>query len=688
MKFENGRVGELSYLNSITKIQAGHDFYLIYVLKGTATVRKDTDSWLLKENTLLCIQSARTISINPQGVCGLLRISENYVSLFDLREYMINCDPSLQDRISYQEVVKTLTELLTLTEEPSVSSTDLVAKITKLIEKLKNDFGKPLSNTGDLISQVEKYLELNFQQECSLTEVAHRFSVTPQYLSQRFKSQTGENFAKYLTRLRLEQSLLDLQHSNDLVLDVALRNGFSSLSTFNRTFKEKYHMSPGQYRNQHQLGLESEEQTGEVNNEELEASLTKMRLKNLQQQTIPLHADRKEAGHRPVFADTITLSQVPTSKIMEVLQRLRIRYVRMKLKLPDQIDNMYLLQVNHDIEPVLRTGLPIIWSIDDNSAEKLSNNLRRFFGYFANIISVENVAKWRIELSSQASSKIAEIKSAFNDLGIKPSFIIRGDSATLAGLSISEVAFNLIVGENQASAVVYQSKRLRQQFPHAELFVTYLGITKHNLRILNDTNFAAATFMKTAFKLSESADHIALAMLQDDEHQQLLDGQNGLTAFSMLRKPMFYAVSFFNRQSSQIFEIKENYLTSYDGRRNYSVLITNPSVVRSESTWIDYDNFHSILVERTAKKMVKVTGLANGCYMIKSRIENHYVGLTKLWKDLDQLPKLNLEEQDYLNRKSAPDMVIRQVEVKDHNLQFEFKMQADEVVYLHLIYLY
>lgn len=687
MKIENGRIGELSYLNSPAKIQAGHDFYLIYAMKGAIQVQKDASPIAMPENTLLAVQSARAIVLAPQGICVLLRLSENYIALFGLNEYLVQCSPAEQNQVAYQKLVATLTELIDFVSDSAISTTDLLSKLTAIVEQIKAKFSQKLANDGDLIAHVQDYLSLNYQADCSLSDVAERFSVTPQYLSQRFKQQTGQNFAKYLTRLRLEHSLDDLKYSNDLILDIALKNGFASLSTFNRAFKTEYQLSPLQYRNQNQATAHLEKPAVTVNNAALEASLAKMRLKNLQQQTILLNAQPTSTSGKPTYVDTISLTETPTAETVKSLKRLRIKYVRLRLELPADLDNLSLLKINRQIEPVLKSGLPIIWVLADDAADQ-TTSLRKFWGYFANIISIDNVAKWKLEVSVKQLPALKKIKSALADLDLNLQFVISGSYEELSQLSAQDAAYMLVANHDQLAVLTYQAQQLRRQFSKTELSVLYPGITNDKLAKLNDTNFAAAAFLQSALKLSPVVDHLAIPVFQDEEGDALLDGQTGLVTYSLLRKPIFYAVSFFNRQSSSVLSCQDNYVASYDGRRDYSLLITNPSSIRSQASRIDYDNFHSILLERHAKKLVKIVNITNGNYLVKIRVVNRQVGLDKLWHDIGQIPKLNLEEQDYLSRKTAPDIIMWQSTVTDQTLQFQLKMRPDEIVYVHLIYLY
>jgi AraC-like DNA-binding protein len=84
--------------------------------------------------------------------------------------------------------------------------------------------------------------------DISLKTIAAKYNVSPAYLGQLFKVQTGKYFNDYLTSVRLEQSKRLIAETNMKVSDIAKKVGFSSQTYFNRTFKQTFGSSPIEYR--------------------------------------------------------------------------------------------------------------------------------------------------------------------------------------------------------------------------------------------------------------------------------------------------------------------------------------------------------------------------------------------------------------------------------------------------------
>lgn len=91
----------------------------------------------------------------------------------------------------------------------------------------------------------------SFREELSLSLVAERLSVTPQYLSHAFKQGFGVNFSQYLTHTRIKYAASMMLNTRAGITDICFESGFENFSHFSRSFKKLYGLSPREYRNQY-----------------------------------------------------------------------------------------------------------------------------------------------------------------------------------------------------------------------------------------------------------------------------------------------------------------------------------------------------------------------------------------------------------------------------------------------------
>lgn len=107
---------------------------------------------------------------------------------------------------------------------------------------------KGMIDNDDLVYQTVSYLARNFTEEVTLTSMAKDLGISPYVLSRVFSGTFHMNFNQYLNDLRLNYASAMLIHTNQSITDVYLNAGFESQRTFNRVFKERFHMSPRDYR--------------------------------------------------------------------------------------------------------------------------------------------------------------------------------------------------------------------------------------------------------------------------------------------------------------------------------------------------------------------------------------------------------------------------------------------------------
>ncbi|MGG6311005.1 response regulator transcription factor [Paenibacillus macerans] len=99
-----------------------------------------------------------------------------------------------------------------------------------------------------VIRQVKQFIRDHVQRDISLSEAANEVFLSPGYLSILFKKETGVNFSKYLTDYRLRRADYLLLHSNMKINDIAASVGIENPSYFCKLFRNKYGVSPLQYR--------------------------------------------------------------------------------------------------------------------------------------------------------------------------------------------------------------------------------------------------------------------------------------------------------------------------------------------------------------------------------------------------------------------------------------------------------
>lgn len=93
------------------------------------------------------------------------------------------------------------------------------------------------------IRMAKQYVQQHYSQPITLEDVCEVVG-----FSSLFKKETGEGFAKYLTRVRMERAKELLQQTSLPVSEICAQVGYSDLKHFSQNFKKETNLNPGQYR--------------------------------------------------------------------------------------------------------------------------------------------------------------------------------------------------------------------------------------------------------------------------------------------------------------------------------------------------------------------------------------------------------------------------------------------------------
>lgn len=89
--------------------------------------------------------------------------------------------------------------------------------------------------------------------KAGLDEILEPFHFSKSYLCRQFRQYTGYTMTEYLNQIRLEQAAFQLQYTDNTISSICNNVGLSSVSYFNKLFKQVYGVTPKVFRkNQHE----------------------------------------------------------------------------------------------------------------------------------------------------------------------------------------------------------------------------------------------------------------------------------------------------------------------------------------------------------------------------------------------------------------------------------------------------
>ena len=99
-----------------------------------------------------------------------------------------------------------------------------------------------------IIKKVCAYVDENLSRDISLETAADFAGVSSFYLSKLFKEEKGETFINFISDKRLEQSRKLLSETTLSIKEITAQVGYNDQNYFSRIFKNKYGLSPKEYR--------------------------------------------------------------------------------------------------------------------------------------------------------------------------------------------------------------------------------------------------------------------------------------------------------------------------------------------------------------------------------------------------------------------------------------------------------
>lgn len=117
----------------------------------------------------------------------------------------------------------------------------IFAEISRFIERSRK------SQNEKLMARVDKIIrETNGM--ASLMDISSQVGLSYTYLSSVFKEISGENFADYINKFRIETAKRLLLESGMSISEIAAAAGYASSNTFIKSFKRYVGITPGRYR--------------------------------------------------------------------------------------------------------------------------------------------------------------------------------------------------------------------------------------------------------------------------------------------------------------------------------------------------------------------------------------------------------------------------------------------------------
>lgn len=179
------------------------------------------------------------------------------------------------------------------------------------------------------------------------------------------------------------------------------------------------------------------------------------------------------------------------------------------------------------------------------------------------------------------------------------------------------------------------------------------------------------------------------------DSSEFLNGSGGLLTRDGIEKPSYYAFNFINRLEGSIVKKGENYIVTSDGNGNYKIACHNfknfnyQYCIKDEDE-LDIEIFNELLEDNSNMKIdFDFEVPKDGRYLIRIHsVSRKYGSIQDEWINMGKPEEITQEDISYLSRVTIPHISVKYIEARGNKLEFSVGIEANEINYIEITYLY
>lgn len=237
---------------------------VLYIFKGTMHIARNDEKYILNEKDLFIVNSGDIHLTRSVGNVEILLLQIPY----ELLDHSISEYSTIRFREHYphgemgnnpvfKDMVQQLLSMRALYEQGEDGYQFLFSSNLNLflyalyshyaIRQKLEDKNKDVKHQSEL-KKIISYVEQNYAEPISLKEAASLVALNPEYFCRFFKRYAGLTFMEYVNLVRLTHIHRDILDTDDNLITIQERHGFTNYKVFSRMFKETYGCTPSKLR--------------------------------------------------------------------------------------------------------------------------------------------------------------------------------------------------------------------------------------------------------------------------------------------------------------------------------------------------------------------------------------------------------------------------------------------------------
>ena len=237
-----------------TERQNLNSFLIIYTLEGEGSLSYLGQEWKLTSGSCFlinCMQHHcyRTAPAKTWSFLWLHFNSSNALGYYEESAKngfkVLQMEESTQVESSIRTILQINQKRVATTE--AITSSLINTILTEILVRTATQSSVDIL-IPKYLKKAIKYMDLNFQKEIPLEEIAELCSISKFHLSKEFKKYIGVTIHEYLIQSRLSYAKELLKYSEYAVGEIVYSCGMNNVSHFINLFRDREGMTPNQYR--------------------------------------------------------------------------------------------------------------------------------------------------------------------------------------------------------------------------------------------------------------------------------------------------------------------------------------------------------------------------------------------------------------------------------------------------------
>lgn len=254
-----------------------HTFFeLVFIIEGTGTqcINDHQLPYMPDRMFLLCPQDCHSFQVSTPTRFFFLRFNQSYLStqrkewvqklefIFHNHNHLPGC---ILRNVSDKPLMRALVEALLreqvnkhnnhkeLTQQIINTMITIAARNIPLLHTISTR-----QEQSTIAIQMINYIHFHIHEPENLKaeKVAENFNLSPTYVSEYFKKQTGESMQQYIIQYKLKLVETRLTYSDMRMNEIAYEFGFTDESHLSKAFKKYKGLNPSEFRNKLKMQAE------------------------------------------------------------------------------------------------------------------------------------------------------------------------------------------------------------------------------------------------------------------------------------------------------------------------------------------------------------------------------------------------------------------------------------------------